>query len=871
MLTRFLLALLILAAGVRAQTAPAPRAAAGSALDEAVKLDAVVTTGTRFDGRLIAESPVPIDVLTPSELTADGYAELHHMLRARVPAFSVPFASGAGAVDFIKAPSLRGLGIGHLLVLVNGKRRHTTGDITTGQQIGRGDVGYDLNAIPAAALGRVEVLRDGASAQYGADAVAGVINLTLDRSFGGRFDAHAGTTTAGDGEYADFSAGYGVPLAKTGFLRTTVAYQRHGYTNRSEPDTRQMFFGSGGAVMPSANYGSGTGLTPSNGTLDPREATFDRITHRSGSSSYLNRSVWINAELPLGAAATLYAFGGFNRLEGESPANFRRAAQNETVRALHPNGFLPLAPYDLKNRSASVGIKGHTSGGWSWDLSTVLGGNTMVNDYKNSNNPSYGAASRTDYYRGGTRFDQWTTNLDFTREIALGADAGAPLKIAFGVEHREEFYRILAGEPGSYDNGGVPVLDGPNAGAIAPIGVQPASGYRPSETVRKNRSNDAFYLEAERAFASRLFLSAAARHEDYSDFGDTTTFKTAGRFAVTQALSLRASASTGFRAPHLAQSWFNNATNTGVNGVLVTARLLSVADPVAKILGATPLRPEESVNQSAGFVFERGRLSLSADAYRIRVTDRIALSSNFTGAAVTNLLAAAGYPNITSTSFLTNAADTDTRGAEVTLRYRQPLENFGQLTATFGAMWNKSEFDRVARAPKPLTDLGVTTPLFDLSQQVRYTSGLPKDKFVLSLDWAWKKLSVNLTNIRYGEYEFVGFTSLTPARIAAVTPGFRYRLAPTDPVSANSQVIQQFDAKIVTDLEITWRFTPRLSVSAGANNLFDVYPGRNFASTAASVAAGTNGTDNFGTLPYNFYTPFDWNGTSLFAKLGWKF
>lgn len=878
MLTPFILRLSLLSAlavGLHAQTAPTattPKSTpAPASTEDPIRLDAFVTTGTRFDGRLVAESPVPIDVITAAELTVGAYPELQHMLRARVPAFSVPNAVGAGAPDFVKAPSLRGLGIGQVLVLVNGKRRHTTGDISTGQQIGRGDVGYDLNAIPAAALGRVEVLRDGASAQYGADAIAGVINLTLDRSLGGRFETLVGSMTEGDGEVTDFSASYGVPLAKTGFLRATAAYQRRGSTNRAERDTRQMYFGSGGTVMPSGNYGAGTGLTPANGTLDPREATFNRITHRSGNSSYLNRSVFLNAELPAGPTATLYAFGGFNRLKGESPANFRRPAQDETVRALHPNGFLPLAPYFLQNHSASVGAKGRTAGGWSWDLSTVLGGIELTNRYNNSNNPSFGAASLTDYDRGGTQFDQWTTNLDFTKEIALGSGLSAPLKVAFGLEHREEFYRILAGEPGSYANGGVPILDGPNAGRIAPVGVQPASGYRPSETVKKDRSNNAAYLDIEHSFSSRLFLSAAARYEDYSDFGDTTIFKAAGRFVVTKSLALRASASTGFRAPHLAQSWFNNATNTGVNGVLVTARLLSVADPVAKLLGATPLRPEKSVNQSAGFVFEHGRLSLSADAYRIRMTDRIALSSNFTGTAVTNLLAAAGYPNITSTSFLTNAADTDTRGAEVTLRYQQPLESLGKLTATFGAMWNKSEFDRVAPAPKPLTDLGILTPLFDLSQQVRYTSGLPKDKFTLSLDWVWKKISVNLTNVRYGGYEFVSFTSLTPARIAAVTQGYRYRLAPTNPPSANSQVIQQFPAKIVTDLEISYRLTSRLSLSVGANNLFDVYPGRNLPSTAASVAAGTNGADNFGTLPYNFYSPFDWNGTFLFAKLGWKF
>jgi iron complex outermembrane receptor protein len=865
--SRPLLLLALGAVSLQAQTAPPLPLPAGN--DEPVRLDALVTTGTRFNGRLVAESRVPVDVISADDLRAGGETDLQRMLKARVPAFSLPNSVGTGTPDFLGAPTLRGLGIGQMLVLVNGKRRHTTGDVSLGQQIGRGDVGYDFNAIPYAALAHVEVLRDGAAAQYGSDAIAGVINLIMDKSVGGRFDARIGSTTRGDGEVLDFNASYGARVGQTGVLRATIYRHDHDSSDRSGLDTRQQYFGSNGTVMPSDNFGSGVGLTPANGTLDPREASIDRRTFRFGSSAYVNQGFFLNGELPLDSSATFYAFGGMNRVEGLVPSFFRRAAQDQTVRAIHPNGFLPWGPYDLHNHSLSTGVKGRSASGWTWDLSTVYGGNRIENRYSNANNPSFGTASPTDVYRGGTRFAQWTTNLDLTREIALGA--AAPLRVAFGLEHREEFYRILAGEPASYENGGVPILDGPNTGRPAPIGIQPAAGYRPSDVADVDRSATAVYLDFERHFASRLLLSAAARYEDYSDFGDNATFKAAGRFQLLAPLALRASVSTGFRAPHLAQSWFATSSSTVVNGVLVASRLLAVSDPVAKVLGASPLRPEESINQSAGFVFTHGRFSVSLDAFRIRVRDRIALSSNFTGAAVTNLLASAGFPNIGTANFMTNAVDTDTRGAELVLRYRQPLREYGHLTATLGAMRNTSEFDRISPAPKPLTDLGITIPLFDLTQQVRFTTSQPRDKYILGLDWDWGKWSVNLTNIRYGEVESVAFTSLTPARIAAVTQGYRYRLAPTAPASGNFQVIQRFDPKIITDLELSYRFTPRLTLSAGANNLFDIQPTRNFPSTAASVAAGTNGADNFGTQPYNYVSPFDWNGTTLFAKATWKF
>ena len=269
MKSRFILLTLGLCASSlpRAQTAPAISPAPAN---QPVRLDPFVTTGTRFTGRLVADSPVPIDLIARDDLAAGGYTDFQRRLKARVPAFSLPTSNGTGSVDFVNAPTLRGLGIGQLLVLVDGKRRHTTGDLSTGQQIGRGDVGYDFNPFPAEALARVEILRDGASAQYGSDAISGVVNLVLDRSLGGLATALVGTTTEGDGEVADFTASYGARLGQTGFVRATLFHQDHGYTNRAGLDTRHQYFGSDGTVLPFGNFGSGTGLTPSAGTLDPQ-------------------------------------------------------------------------------------------------------------------------------------------------------------------------------------------------------------------------------------------------------------------------------------------------------------------------------------------------------------------------------------------------------------------------------------------------------------------------------------------------------------------------------------------------------------------------------------------------------------------------
>jgi iron complex outermembrane receptor protein len=392
----------------------------------------IVVTGSRFGERFAVDSPTPIDSISADELISGGETELQNMLRIDVPSFNTARPVAAGVANFLGSPTLRGLSTGQLLVLVNGKRRHTNSDLNVGNQVGRGDVAYNLNALPIIAMKRVEVLRDGASAQYGSDAIAGIINVILDDSIGGDLYATGGIATRGDGEKFTIGAGYGFALGDGGFIRLSGQFQTQGATDRSRPDTRQQYFGigpNGQPVLPSGNFGSGIGLTPSNGALDPREATIDRNkTFLFGQPQYDNYSFVLNAGLPVGDDAELFAFGGYSNLDGTNANFFRRAGQDETVRGIFPDGFNPFQTTRLIDYSAAIGLRGSNLASFAWELSTVYGTSRTDIGFINSNNVSFGLASPTRFDRGGTRLEQWTTNLDLVRSIDIGS--GSPLNLA---------------------------------------------------------------------------------------------------------------------------------------------------------------------------------------------------------------------------------------------------------------------------------------------------------------------------------------------------------------------------------------------------------------------------------------------------------
>lgn len=833
----------------------------------------ITITGSRVSTiRSAIDTATPVDSVGREDLAATGQIQLQNALGVSVPSFSVSKPSTAGALDFTSSPTLRGLGPGDTLLLVNGKRRHSMPALNLNNQIGRGDVGYDFNTLPPAAIGRIDVLRDGASAIYGADAVAGVINVVLDKSLGGVGSVQFGATGEGDGQTTDASAGFGVRLGDRGVLRTTLRLNERKRSNRAEPDTRQQYFGTnpntGAATMPSGNYGSGTGLTPSSGTLDPREASVDRDNHWLGDSPFKSGTVFVNGELPVGGV-TLYTFGGYSRLEGTSQGFFRRPGDDRTVRAVFPDGYRPYTDSTFENTSLAVGARGAGLLGFDWDASTLYGRAQLDDRVYNSLNASLGTTGKTDAYVGGQRFAQWTSNLDLTREIALGmADAA---RFATGAEFRREYYESVAGEPDSW-RVGTPgaILDGPNAGRPAAVGMQMQPGLTPGDVRKARRTSAALYAEIEQDLSRDWILSGAARFERFGDFGNNSTYKISTRYKVADALALRGSLSSGFKAPHLAQSYTSTTATNFNNFVPSLVRLLPVDNPAARALGATDLKPAKSQNVSLGFVLTQGPANLTVDAYRIRIKDRLALSTQFGGAALTARLAALGYPGIDAVQFMTNAIDSTTTGIDVTGSWKLALQQWGSLTTTLAANYNETRLDRIAPTPAPLAALGITAPLFDLTQQVRVTESTPKDKLALGFAWQRGDWRSNLTLVRYGKVATVANTSLSPARIAVLTPGYDVRLEPTDPPSANSQLVQVFGAKWVTDLSAGVRLGS-FTLTAGVNNLFDVYPDKNLGSTVASVAAGTNGSDNAGIFPYPYISPFGYTGRAFYGRVELRF
>jgi iron complex outermembrane receptor protein len=857
---------------VSAQTAPTPSAASP---DESVALDAFVTVGSRFNQRTVADSTVPIDILTEKEIRQGGYTETAKVLQVQIPSFNNPHPTTPDGNTHIRVATLRGLSPDQTLVLIDGKRRHTSAWVNTGSStIGRGGVATELNAIPATAIGQIEVLRDGASAQYGSDAIAGVINLVLRKDLQSGASVTYGATKEGDGNVFEASLDSGVKLGTDGVLHATLYFRDRNATDRALPDTRQFYFGAnpatGAPVAISGNYASGTTNPPAGVTLDPREATVNRNVWRYGDADVKEQTVFLNAEKPLqpGGALTFYAFGGIGRSEASSNASYRRPGDNNNVRAIYPNGFLPFVDTDSTNASLATGLRGK-AGAWDWDLSTELGGNKLKYFTHNTLNATLGAASPTRFYNGRVDFTQSVTNLDF--KTAFDAGLPGPLQLATGVEYRYDRYGIGAGEPDAYRDGGVRILDGPAAGTVATVGAQGFGGIQPRDTIKVDRNSRSVYAETETDVAQNIRLSAATRYESYSDFGDTLNGKFAARVGLGGGFAARGSVSTGFHAPALQQQYFaSTSSRTDANtNTIILSRIFPVADPAARALGATKLNPEKSVNWTGGLAYEHGGFTATADFYQIEIHDRIFVSSQFTGAAVQNYLTSQGIAGVEGARFFTNAADTRTRGVDLTLRERLKLGPLGQLMLTSGFNYNTTALTRVRPTPASVTALGITTPLFDITERTRATRGQPRNNTQLAATWDLGRFSFLVRGVRYGNYEAVAFTNLAPAQVALFPAGSNFRTLPTETIGAaagNVDVIGKFGTRILTDFDLGYRLTDRLTLSVGANNAFDIHPPEVIRSTPARL-----GADAGGVFRYSEFSPFPYSGVFYYTRLALKF
>jgi iron complex outermembrane receptor protein len=785
-------------------------------------LEALAVVGTRGEARTVTSSPVPIDVLTAQDIASTGRTETNQVLQMLAPSFNFPRPSIADGSDHVRPATLRGLGPDQVLVLVNGKRRHNSALVNVNGTVGRGSTGVDLNAIPASMIARVEVLRDGAAAQYGSDAIAGVINVVLKGTETGEAAATFGHTSENDGEVVHLAADAGSVFGQSNYFHIGGEYRDRGFTNRAGIDPRTQYFAG-----------------------DPRNSDPKRVTLRLGDAATKDALGMLNTSYTTKGGTEFYAFGGASYRDGESAANWRLPNGNNTVRSIWPDGFLPLIETDIWDASGTAGAKG-TLSNWRWDLSTQYGSNSLHYDVANSNNASMGTASPRNFDAGGLAFAQWTTNLDFFRDLSLGE--GRPLRTAVGAEFRLDRFEITAGDSASWMDGRQPILDGPNAGSAtarpAP-GAQGFPGFRPADEQNVDRNNYAVYVDLESDISPKLILGAAGRFEDYNDFGSTATGKVTARYAIRPELAVRGAFNTGFRAPSLGQSFFSSTATNLVAGQFLEIRTFPVGTPGAQALGATDLKPEKSTNVSGGVTFDPStRFSVSVDYYDIRIHDRIVFSENFIGPAIQARLAAIGLTGITGARYFTNAIDTHTYGLDAVLNYGIYLAQNGVLRFTGGYNHTQTEVTHVIPTPPELT--GFDEQLFGRAERGRIEEAQPRDNLLVSANYTRQALGLTLRAQRFGE------VTNRQAKLAT-----------------NQPPDQTFSAKVVTDASVSYRFFGRVTLSAGADNVFDVYPDEQ--SDPGNVATGYAGNANFGMNPYNGISPFGFNGRFIWGRVSYGF
>lgn len=825
-------------------------------LTSGVALSEVIIVGSRNPNRTATESTVPVDVIDMKELNnVAPQVNLNQILNYVAPSFTSNTQTISDGTDHIDPASLRGLGPDQVLVLINGKRRHTSSLINVNGTFGRGSVGTDLNAIPASAIQRIEVLRDGAAAQYGSDAIAGVINIVLNKSVnelnatvttGAHFTKNANDQTGGvDGESTNIAASYGVPLGENGgFLNFSGDFDvRQDYSRMKEWEgevfnqynvIERVAFNDGydisnlldDDVADVIQYANQAGIDVNGATtkeeLQPilsADATESELAARNqersdynmrvGQSALRGGRLFANFSLPLDDNGTeVYSFAGISSRTGNSAGFYRLPNQSRTYTPAYINGFLPEINSTITDRSLSVGIKGKINE-WDVDLSNTYGKNSFLYTIGNTFNASMQNASPTLFDAGGFSFAQNTSNLDVTRFFE---DVMSGLNVAFGAEYRVENYDIIAGEEASYSQytaDGQPITLATQEpaedffGNARPGGSQVFPGFSPNNELSRGRSSVAGYVDVEADFSERFLASFATRFENYSDFGSTINFKLATRYKVSDNLNVRGAANTGFRAPSLHQINFNStSTIFDQNGDPQEVGTFANDSRAAKLLGIPELKEETSGSVSLGLTAKipDANLTITVDGYYVEINDRVVYTGQFqgpgTGTELDNLLRQA---NATAASFFANAINTESRGLDVVVTHNAFLGDKWRLKSDLAGTFSKTNQIGDINASEVLRNADEVDTYFPEDSRVYLEEAVPRTKINLSNSLTSDKLVFFLRNVYFGE--------VTEATT----------------VVANQQV---FGTKVVTDLSIGYKATDALTLTIGANNLFDIYPDR---------------------------------------------
>lgn len=886
-------------------------------------VEEVVILGSRAGARSKADSPVPVDVFNLKEASVVlPQSNIGQILNAIAPSFTSTVQTNSDGTDHLDPAQLRGLGPDQVLVLVNGKRRHTSALVNVNGTPGRGTVGTDLNAIPSFALNRIEVLRDGAAAQYGSDAIAGVMNLELKKdtgkltgqiSYGGNLTPAANDHTGNfDGQNIQLDLNYGQKIGtKGGFFNITWSSQFRNPTYRAgtesgaiynaynaieqralkdgvnlsslfnninnTPNSQQIinyihqyapgvsYFTpgqlagiQGATTIQDITDGSGNVLQKGLQSLLNFDVTDNELAYRGqtrkdfnmqvGQSKLNNHQLFINAEIPVSDNWKVYTFGGYSLRHGVSGGFYRRPRESRTFTGLYPNGYLPQIGTDIQDISLATGIKGKWEG-WNIDLSNTFGQNSFTYNIRNTGNTSLRFASPNEFDAGGLRFTQNTINLDFSKKY----DVLEGMNVAFGGEHRFENFKMTAGEEASYATYDVFGNVWNNSsqrptdffGASLPGGSQVFSGFRPENAVNKNRQSLAAYADVELNFTNWLLVDAAARYENYSDFGSTFNYKLASRIKVAPNFNVRFAGSTGFRAPSIHQIYYNVTSTLFTGGQLLEVGTYSNDSRLAGQLNIPKLKQETSKSASVGFTYKipSVNLTFTADGYFTKIDNRIILTDQFLRKDVpAEAQIEFDKLNVNAAQFFTNAIDTETKGLDIVVSHNARFSGV-KLDNNFAINLNQTRQVGEIHSAGLLKSPNLEKVYFSEKSRIYLEEAVPRVKASLSHTLTWKGATFYLRNTYFG------------------------KVTGADVLDANGDGIidprehQIIGDKIITDISAAYQFTKNIGLTLGVNNLFDIYPTKNlpassnndqFIYSRSTSQFGQNGRYVFTRLNFNF-------------------
>jgi iron complex outermembrane receptor protein len=819
----------------------APAFAAADQTEAVATIDAVIVTGTRREARTVTQSAIPIDVFTSQDLVRQGTADTNSLFQAIIPSFSVPQASISTGSSFVRPPNLRGLPPDQTLVLVNSKRRHRSAlvnvDVSALSLLSQA---VDLSQIPAIAIDRVEVLRDGASAQYGSDAIAGVINISLKKGDGGfTGQARYGQYYQGDGRDYQLAVNQGFSLGDNGFVNVSAEYVNSGPTSRGtqRPGALQLSREHPELNIPNPVQDWGRTEIEAkrlfvNGAMDAGDAqvyVFGNLSHSKGRENF-------NYRQPLDTRnfARTALFGVTYYLD-QLPGGVRDATgATFNFTQLFPSGFTPIFSGKIDDASGTAGYRGKR-GDLSYDFSASYGQNRLRYDLDRSVNPSFGPNTATSFYIGQLKQSETTLNADLSYPVELGM--ASPLNVAWGAEYRREAYDVGLGDRQSWDAGPyarqvVRRPDGSTFVVTSSVGSNGTTGFGPDNAGLNARHSYAGYLDLEADVTEALTVGLAGRYEHFSDFGGTANFKGSARYEISPAVAVRGAVSTGFHAPTPGQTSVNNVVTSFVAGSTtpIQTGTFGVNRPAAIYFGAVPVKPEKSVNLTGGVVITPGwGTNLTVDYYDIRIRDRIGLSQAFLVTPADRVaLAALGVGNadeLNRVQYLTNAFKTRTQGVDLVLTNVVRTDDAGSFNTSLGINYNKTEV--TGRNPVIVSN----------DRVANLEKILPKLRVNFTETWTRGPLSILARVNYYDKYT----------------------------VTASSGVAQTFGSEVVADVEATYSFSDKVSLSVGAQNLFDNYPDKDRRTIDPFTGLPGNGNQ------YIDASPFGYNGGLWYIRTEIKF